>query len=158
MKKLFNTVLLTAFFALISICTQAQQTWNWEAYQVSMDLPDDFKVIKNTNNEFEAEGEGMEIFMYIFESDITLGEMKDATIEVANEMELGEWDAVQNITTRGFKGKYIAGYLEGEAVLLSGLINPNNTTNFFVVITFDDDDEVAEEDAFKILDSIRKSN
>ena len=32
-----------------------------------MDLPDDFKVLVNTDNEFEAEGDGMEIFMFVFE-------------------------------------------------------------------------------------------
>ena len=157
MKNLSYLFTLTSILVLSAFYCQAQHTWDWEAYEVSIDLPNDFKVVQNTSNEFEAEGEGMEIYMYIFESDISLREMKDATIEVAHEMELKEWDVVQNIKTRGFKGKYVAGYLNGRAVLLSGLINPDNITNFFVVLTFNDDDEVAEEDAFEILDSIRKS-
>ena len=155
MKKLLFPFSIIAIFILITFKSQAQQTWDWEAYEVSLDLPNDFKVFKNTINEFEAEGEGMEIYMYVFEEDISLREMKDATIAVANEMALEEWDDVQNINTRGFKGKYIAGYADGEAILLSGLINPDNVTNFFVVITFDDEDEVAEAAAFDILDSIR---
>ncbi|MEM6320053.1 MAG: hypothetical protein AAF960_20440 [Bacteroidota bacterium] len=98
----------------------------------------------------------MELAMFIFEEDITLGEMKEAKIEVAHEMELEEWDDVQNVNTAEFKGKYVAGYVDGSAVLLCGLINPNNITNFFVVITFDDDNEVSEDTAFEILDSIQR--
>lgn len=155
MKKLLFTFSITSMLISITFNSQAQQTWDWEAYKISLDLPNDFNVVKNTVNEFEAEGDGMEIYMYVFKENISLGEMKDATIAAANEMDLEEWDVVQNIKTRGFKGKYVAGYLEGDAILLSGLINPDNDTNFFVVITFDDEDDVAEEAAFDILDSIR---
>jgi hypothetical protein len=157
MKNVLYTFLLTVVFLFSHLYSQAQQTWNWESYEVSIDLPNDFKVIKNTDNEFEAEGDGMEIYMYIFEEDISLGEMKDVTMAIAVDMGLEEWDVVENISTRGFKGKYIAGYLDEDAVLLSGLINPDNITNFIVVITFDDEDRVAEEDSFEILNSIRKS-
>ena len=156
MKKLSSILSILLLIAIFSVETTAQQTWEWDAYQVKLDLPDDFKVTKNTDNEFEASGEGMEILMYIFEADISLSDMREATIEAANEMELEEWDAVQNVRTRGFEGKYVAGYLDEAAVLLCGLINPENTTNFFVAIVFDDEDEVAEEDAFDILNSIRK--
>ena len=155
MKNLFFAFSIISIFVLTTYSSHAQQTWDWDAYEISLDLPLDFEVTKNTANEFEAIGEGMEIYMYIFESDISLSEMRETTIEVANDMDLEEWDDVQNINTRGYKGKYVAGYLDGDAVLLCGLINPDNVTNFFVVITFDDEDEVAEEDAFDILDSIR---
>ncbi|MEO1261882.1 MAG: hypothetical protein AAFZ15_23970 [Bacteroidota bacterium] len=155
MKNLLFIFSITAMLVFTAFKSQAQQTWDWEKYEISLDLPNDFRVVKNTTDEFEAEGEGMEIYMYIFENNISLGEMKEATIEAAIEMDLEEWDAVQDINTRGFKGKYIAGYLNGDAILLCGLINPDNITNFFVVITFHDDDEVAEEDAFEILESIR---
>lgn len=149
-----------SFLLLLSLCvnsTFAQETWVWDTYKIAMDLPEDFKVLVNSDNEFEAEGDGMEIFMFVFEEDISLREMKNATVEAAIEMELEEVDAVQNIKTRGYEGKYVAGYLDGSAVLLCGLINPDNITNFFVAITFNDDDGVAEEAAFEILDSIRKS-
>ncbi|MEM9548002.1 MAG: hypothetical protein AAGA77_18620 [Bacteroidota bacterium] len=156
MKNSFYALCIMLISVSISFSLEAQQTWDWDTYEVSIDLPDDFKVVKNTENEFDAVGDGMEIFMFIFESDITLDEMKDATLEVADEMRLEEVDSVEAISTRGFKGKYVAGYLEGDAVLLCGLINPKNITNFFVLVTFGDDDDVAEEDAFKILKSIRK--
>ena len=61
------TQLLTLALVFGSLTVQAQQDWVWDAYDVSIELPDDFKVIKNSNNEFEAEGEGMEIFMFIFD-------------------------------------------------------------------------------------------
>ena len=152
MKKVLSTLPIILILMLCSLYIQAQQTWIWESYKVSLDLPNDFKVTKNTNNEFEAEGIGMGIYMYIFEEDISLDDMKNVTISIANEMGLQEWDAVQNVSTRGFQGKYVAGYLDGNAVLLSGLINPNNVTNFIVVIMFDDRDEVAENDAFKFFE------
>lgn len=155
MKRIINVLQIATMVVLSGSQLHAQQTWNWEAYEVSVDLPDDFKVIHNTDNEFEAEGDGMSLFMYIFEENITLDEMKDATISIANEMRLEEWDVVEDIETRAFEGKYIAGYLEGSAVLLCGVINPRNETNFIVVITFDDSDEVAEDDALKILQSLR---
>jgi hypothetical protein len=158
MKKILFSLLCVVFFGFISLDCQAQQTWEWEAYKVRIDLPEDFKVIQNTNNEFEAEGYGMGIYMYVFEENISLEEMKDATILAASEMELEEWDVVLNVKTQGFEGKYIAGYLNGYAILLCGLINPDNITNFFVVISFNDDDTTAEEAAFVILDSIRRSN
>ena len=156
MKSTFSIFVVILLCALFTTDMVAQQTWQWDAYKVKVDLPDDFKVTKNNDNEFEATGEGMELLMYIFEADITLDEMKQATIDAAKDMELEEWDSVENITTRGFEGKYVAGYAEGSAVLLSGLINPKNITNFFVVVLFNDDDDVAEEAAFDILDSIRK--
>lgn len=156
MKNLFSIFSICMVFMLATNDTIAQQTWEWDAYKVKVDLPDDFKVTKNNDNEFEAAGEGMDLLIYIFEEDITLDDMRDATVSVANDMKMEIVDAVQNIETRGFEGKYVAGYLEESAVLLCGLINPKNLTNFFVVIVFDDEDTVAEEDAFKILDSIRK--
>ena len=156
MKKIFLP-LLTLALVIGSLSVQAQQSWVWDAYDVSLQLPEDFKVIKNGKNEFEAEGEGMEIYMFIFEEDISLNQMKDATLLAASEMELEQYDAVEEVSTSGFEGKYVAGYKEGDAVLLCGLIDPDNTTNFFVVITFDDDDGVAEADAFRILRSLSRS-
>ena len=141
---------------MMSNTTYAQQTFDWDAYEISIDLPNDFSVTKNNDNEFEVVGEGMEVYMYIFEADISLSEMEEATTEAAIEMDLDEWDVVQSIETRGFEGKYIAAYLNGDAVLLCGLINPDNITNFFVLVTFYDDDENAEEAAFEILHSIRR--
>ena len=155
MKKLFTLGLLAFFLLSSNSDLKAQNTWVWRAYQVAIDLPTDFKVTKNTVNEFEAVRVGMQIYMYIFSENVSLNEMKGATISVANEIGLQAWDVVQDVNTRGYLGKYIAGYLDGDAVLLCGLINPNNLTNFIVAITFNDQDTVAEQDAMNILYSIR---
>jgi len=150
--KLFLVIALVA----IQSNLLAQQTWKWDYYGIALDLPDDFEVVKNTNNEFEAEGAGMGLYIYIFEEDISIDEMDDATIEAATQMELEEIDDVEAFETRSFEGFYVAGYKDGAAILFAGVIDPESTTNFFVAISFGDDDEVAEDDAFDILDSIRK--
>ena len=67
-------------FSLLTIAGHAQQSWVWDSYDIAVDLPTDFKLSKNTDNEFEAIGEGMELAMFIFEEDITLGEMKEARV------------------------------------------------------------------------------
>lgn len=153
MKKI---TLLSISFLLLSFATMAQQTWEWSDYGISIDLPDDFEVSKNTHEEFDAEGDGMELMMYVFEEDITLEELDEATIIAAEEMELEEVDAVQDITIDGLEGQYIAGYKNGNAVLLVGLLDPDSETNFFVIITFHDEDDIAEDDAMGILESIRR--
>jgi hypothetical protein len=157
MKRSF--ILLSLFLMTLSSTTilQAQQTWLWTAYNVAIDLPDDFEITLNNDNEFEAIGDGMELYMYIFEADISLEEMKDATLETAMNMELEEVDVVQSIQTYDFEGQYVAAYMDGDAVLLCGLINPENFTNFFALVTFGDNDRVAEDEAFNILASIRKN-
>ena len=154
MKKINLFVITLLLFAFNA---QAQHTWTWDSYGISIDLPEDFEVVTNTDETFEAAGEGMEIMMYIFEEDISLDELDDATHIAAEEMELEEIDAIQNVTVDGLEGKYIAGYKDGDAVLLVGLLDPDSDVNFFVVITFNDDDPVAEEDAMHILDSISRT-
>ncbi len=158
MKRTLCTVLVAITGVLVmQHVAFAQQTWTWEYYGISIDFPDGFQVVKNTENEFEANGNEMSFYMYIFEEDIAAEDMENATLQVASEMELEELDDVQAIQTRSFEGMYVAGYREGVAILLCGLIDPSTSTNFFVVIAFNDEDMNAEEAAFTMLDSIRKN-
>lgn len=136
----------------------AQQTWGWNTYGIAMDLPNDFEIVTNNENEFDAIGQGMELAMYVFKEAIALEDMDDATMAMASEWNLQEVDEVQSVDTGQFQGTYVDGYKDGDAVLLCGLIDPNSITNFFVIITFDDTDQVAQNDAFAILNSIRRSN
>jgi hypothetical protein len=119
-------------------------------------VPDDFQVTKNTNEDFEMSGDGMELAMSIFEGDITLEQMDDATVEGAKSMKLTEVDAAHAVKSNGLEGFYVEGFLEGERVMFAGMIDPKSHTNFFIAITFGDDDKTAEEDALKILNSIKR--
>lgn len=144
-------------FALIILSSfTLDKTYVWNKYKLQITVPDDFKVTKNTNEEFEMEGEGMELAMSIFEGDITLEQMEDATVEGAKSMKLTEVDAAHAVKSNGLQGFYVEGYLEGDRVMFAGMIDPNSHTNFFVAITFGDDDKTAEEDALKILNSIKR--
>ena len=154
MKKMMHLFICIPLFLFLGVHLNAQQTFVWNV-GVSVTLPDDFSVTTNSNGEFDAIGDGMNLSMFVFEEDISLEEIEEATLMVATEIELTELDALQNVTTTtGFEGKYVAGYKDDHAVLLVGLIDPNSITNFFVVITFLDDDIVAQEDAFIILNSL----
>ena len=85
MKKCFTPTLFFALLLFVGGDLRAQQNWVWDAYKISIDLPDDFQLLKNNDNEFEVEGEGMDIFMFLFEEDISLNEMKDATLSAIKE-------------------------------------------------------------------------
>lgn len=134
-----------------------EQTYTWEYYGLEITVPDDFKVVKNTNEEFEMNGDGMGLYMYIFEGDITVEEMDVAVIEAATEMNMQEVDAAQVITGDGLDGFYVEGYKDGVRVMLAGMIDPKSQTNFMMLITFGDDDDVADSDAIDIINSVRST-
>ncbi|MFN3851610.1 MAG: hypothetical protein ACK4NY_19385 [Spirosomataceae bacterium] len=142
-------------FAALSSFT-LDKTYVWDKYKLQITVPDDFKVTKNTNEDFEMSGEGMELAMSIFEGDITLEQMDEATLEGAKSMKLTEVDAAHAVKSNGLEGFYVEGFLEGERVMFAGMIDPKSHTNFFIAITFGDDDKTAEEDALKILNSIKR--
>lgn len=131
------------------------QVYVWEYYALEVSVPDDFKVVKNTNEEFEMKGDAMGMYMYIFEQDITVNQMDEAVVEAAIAMEMGEVDAAQVIQGDGLDGFYVEGYKDGARVMLAGMIDPKSQTNFMMVITFYDDDGVAETDAIAIINSVR---
>lgn len=152
MKTKLSFLLLFAFLSSFTL----DKTYVWDKYKLQITVPDDFKVTKNTNEEFEMEGEGMELAMSIFEKDITLEQMDEATVEGAKAMKLTEVDAAHAVKSNGLEGFYVEGYLEGDRVMFAGMIDPNSHTNFFIAITFDDEDKTAEEDALKVLNSIKR--
>ena len=149
---------ICGFFILFFLTVQsvsAQQEFVWEHYKVSLELPDDFKVVTNTDNEFHCDGDGMNLFMYVFDDgDVTLEQMNDATHKLGKDLKFEMKDEHYEVDHNGFKGTYILGYKDGLQVMLAGLINPKNSTNFFIVIMFEDGDHVANEDGLAILNSL----
>jgi len=147
------TICLIAFFTFSSFVVD--KTYYWDDYNIEITVPRDFKVTKDTKNEFEMAGEGMELYMYIWnQKKISADDMDEATISVAKELKLQEIDEEEQFKNGDFEGYYVEGFKDGERVMLAGVIDVQSRTNFFIIITFNDNDEVAEKDALKILSSI----
>jgi hypothetical protein len=155
MKTLFSSFLL---FTLSSFGFITDKTFVWEHYKLQITVPDDFRISKNTDEDFEMKGDGMELIMHVFEEDISKDDMDDAVIEGANAMKLQEIDAEHQIEGDGLDGYYVEGYKDGHRVMFAGMIDPKSHTNFFLVIIFDDKDKQAEADALDILENVVSLN
>ena len=148
----FSIILVSIFIASNGY---SQQQFVWDYYKMGITLPDDFKVVKNSDTEFECSGEGMELYMYVFEDgDVTAKDMSKATRELGRDLAFTMKDLEYDVDFNGFEGMYMLGYKDGLQVMVCGLINQINATNFFVVIIFEDGDHVAEEDGIAILRSL----
>lgn len=158
MKK-FSVAFVTAFL-FTTIAVQAQQEYVWEHYKMSIELPNDFKVVTNTDNEFECDGVGMHLYMYVYEDHkFTAEDMHTATHDIAKSLKFEVKDEEYNIASHdGFDGKYVLGYKDGLQMMLCGLINKKNATNFWIIIIFEDGDHTAEDEGLKILNSLENEN
>lgn len=150
MKKLFLAILLIFTFDVIG-----QSTYHWEYYGLKIDVPDDFKVTKNTDTEFEMAGKHMMMYMYLFEEDISEEAMDMAIAEAALSLSMSEIDEAQKISGDGLDGYYVEGYKDGMRVMLAGMIDPKSKTNFMLLVTFHDDDQKSENQAIDIINSVR---
>lgn len=154
-KNLLSLTTIIVLFFFFGTAANAQHEYTWDHYKISMTLPEDFKVTKNTDTEFDASGEGIELGMDIFaDKHVTVDEMKDATIGIINDLHLDHIDVVHDVDSHDFHGKYIMGAKGKDAIMVAGLIVPHSETNFWVIITFHDDDANAEADGLKILNSL----
>ncbi|MBB3836307.1 hypothetical protein FHS57_000289 [Runella defluvii] len=156
MKTIFRMLLplavISSFFAFTSV---VDKTYYWEQYNIEITVPRDFKIVKNTSNEFEMKGDGMELFMYIWnQKKLAVEDMDEATVELAKELKLQEVDEEEAFKNGDFAGYYVEGFKDGDRVMLAGVVDLKSRTNFFIVITFDDKDEEAEKEALKILENI----
>jgi hypothetical protein len=160
MKSVFQFGLKLALIAIFAFAQSntafAQKTFKWSQYNMKMTLPEDFKITKNTNSEFYAEGDGMELYMYVYEDQhVTADHMKDATEAFAKEMGFKYGSNWEDIEDDKFDGLYVEGTdKDGNKALICGLINRSNAANFWVVITFTDGDHNAKKDGIAILNSI----
>ncbi|MDZ7896711.1 MAG: hypothetical protein U5N85_01595 [Arcicella sp.] len=154
MKKLS---LIICLLTIVSIAASAQQEFAWDHYKVSMTLHNDFKVTKNTDEEFRAKGDGMEVYMDVWEENIAIDDMDEAVAAYALKLKMTQIDAAHKVNVNGLDGFYVEGFKDGDRVMLAGLIVPNSHTNLIVEINFDDKDTTAEKDALEILNSIKKT-
>jgi hypothetical protein len=152
--KIFATVSLF----LLTVCTTmtAQQEYVWDKYKMGITLPDDFKVITNTDNEFECDGIGMHLYINIFEDEkVDFKQIVKETRNIAKTLKFDVTDEVHDFKDDdGFEGRYVLGMKDGQQVMLCGMINTLSAANFWVVIVFEDGDHTAEKDGLAILHSI----
>jgi hypothetical protein len=151
MKTFFTSLVFIAFCSFTFV---ADKTYVWQKYKLQITVPDDFKITKNDDHDFEMKGDGMELMMHIFEENIAVDKMDEAVIEGANAMKLEAIDAEHTIEGDGLDGYYVEGLKDGHRVMFAGMIDPKSRTNFFLIIIFADRDKQAESDAVDILESV----
>jgi hypothetical protein len=151
MKK---TIFALAFSLLIFGKSFAQHNYVWEKYKIQVTVPNDFRVKKNTNTDFDMKGDGMELSMTIFEKNVAIDDLDDAALDGAKAMKLQEIDMAHKVSVNELEGYYVEGFKDGHRVMFACLGDPNSHTKFFIVITFDDKDKVAEQDALGIINSL----
>jgi hypothetical protein len=145
-----------ALVFLLSAFRVADKNCVWETYKLQVTVPDDFSVLKNTNEEFELEGDGMSIAFDTFEQNVSADELGEATNEAAAALKMENVREQQEIKPNGLEGHYVEGRIGEDRIILAGMLDPESSVNFFVAITFDNEDDVAEADARVILNSIRR--
>jgi hypothetical protein len=141
---------------ILSAFRLADKNCVWETYKLQVTVPDDFNVLKNTNEEFELEGDGMSIAFDTFEQNVSADDLGEATNEAAAALKMENIREQQEIKPNGLEGQYVEGRIGEDRVILAGMLDPESNVNFFVAITFDNEDDVAEADARTILNSIRR--
>lgn len=151
MKKSLLSLTLTV---LIAFSALAQKTYTWDYYHIKLTVPRDFRVQVNTNHDFEMKGDGMELAMHIFEENVAIEDLDDATIEGAKAMKLAEVDEAKAVKINELEGFFVEGFKDGNRIVFAGLGDPKSHTNFFLVIVFDDDDKEAEKEAINIIKSL----
>lgn len=154
MKKLLAGFIVLTMLSFSSIF---EQTYEWEHYGLEITVPDDFKVTKNTENEFDMKGVAMGLHMYVYEEDITVEEMDEAVVAVASKLQMTELHEATGIEGDGLDGFFVEGTRKDKRVVLAGMIDPKSHTNFLMLITFYDDDNVAVEDAVDIINSVKST-
>ncbi|MBK7880746.1 MAG: hypothetical protein JNK69_00065 [Saprospiraceae bacterium] len=158
MKKILNLILvLVSSLTLSSL--NAQQDWDfeWTHHNIIFTLAEDFKVVTNTADEFTAKGDGMDFGIFPFnDNSVEQTDMISYTLAIAKSLNMEQLDDVDVIEMNGLKGSYVEGYKDGQRIVTLGFIDPESATNFFAVITFADNDEVAENEAVRMITSLRK--
>jgi hypothetical protein len=151
-----KTKLLILFFAFAFTSFTVDDVYVWEKYRLQITVPDDFEVVKNTDEEFEMEGDGMDLTISIFAEKITLADLEEATIAGAEAIKMTEIDQAHATKINQLDGFYVEGYLDDHRVMFAGLMDQRTKTTLFVAITFADDDKNAEDEAFKIINSLKR--
>lgn len=149
-----NSLLSLALTVLIAFSAFAQKTYTWDYYHIKITVPRDFRVHVNTNHDFEMKGDGMELAMHIFEENVAIEDLDEATIAGAKAMKLAEIDEATAVKVNELEGFFVEGFKDGNRIVFAGLGDPKSHTNFFLVIVFDDDDKEAEKEAVNIIKSL----
>jgi len=154
-RKFFNYgAFAVCLFFSNSIFSQTDYFWDY--YKIAVTLPSDFKELLDTDNEFEAKGDGMHLYIYIFDDHkVSLKDMNDETKKVAKQLKFDITDETTEISDDEFQGRYVLGYKSGSQIMLAGMIQKNNDTNLWIAIEFADGDKEAEREGLRIINSLR---
>ncbi len=152
-NKILQAATAFVLLGLMSFST-ASQTYYWDDYSIQITVPDDFKVTKDNGEEFHMKGDGMEMYMHIWNEKIAAEDLDDETIKEANAMHLQEIDDHFPFDSGDFAGYYVEGFKNGDRVMFAGVMDKKTATNFYIEINFDDTDKEAEKEALKILKSL----
>ncbi len=134
----------------------SQTDYFWDYYKIAVTLPSDFKELLDNDNEFEAKGDGMHLYMYIFDDHkVSLKDMNSETKKVARQLKFDVTDETTEISDNEFAGRYVLGYKDGRQIMLAGMIQKNNDTNLWIAIEFADGDKEAEHEGIRIINSLR---
>ncbi|MBK6352389.1 MAG: hypothetical protein IPO72_05950 [Saprospiraceae bacterium] len=158
MKLILNLLLfICSTFAVSTL--NAQQDWDfeWTQHNIVFTLAEDFKVVSNSADEFTAKGDGMDFGIFPFDDHtVDQTDMISYTLAIAKSLSMEQLDDVDVIEMNGLKGSYVEGYKDGQRIITLGFIDPESGTNFFAFITFADNDKVAEDEAVRMITSLRK--
>lgn len=159
MVRFILLVFLLAGFTKSDLYSQKDYDYEWKQHNIVFTLPEDFKEVTNKADEFTASGDGMEFGIFPFsDASVDHSNITAYTIAIAKHIKLEELDDVDVMELNGLQGAYVEGFKEGARVVVLGFIDPDSDTNFFAMITFKDDDGVAEDEAVRILKSLRKKS
>ncbi len=154
-KNVFKSLAFAACL-LSSNALFAQTDYFWDYYKIAVTLPSDFKELMDTDNEFEAKGDGMHLYMYIFDDHkVSLKDMNSETKKVARQLKFDVTDETTEINDDEFAGRYVLGYKDGKQIMLAGMIQKNNDTNLWITIEFADGDKEAEREGIRIINSMK---
>ncbi|MEI6408060.1 MAG: hypothetical protein WCR52_01640 [Bacteroidota bacterium] len=144
-------------FVTVSVNAQTLIDYVWGQHNIAFTLPNDFKVVTNTGDEFTASGDGMEFGIFPFSDEsVDHSNITAFTIAIAKSLELEQMDDVDVIELNGLKGAYVEGHKDGARLFVTGFIDPESATNFFSVISFANDDKEAVNETVRIVKSFRK--
>ncbi|MDL2257386.1 hypothetical protein LJC06_04190 [Bacteroidales bacterium OttesenSCG-928-I14] len=140
MKKIF---FLTTILLLTSLAINAKDTYTWKQYGLSFSVPEDFDVLKNNEESFEAENDEIYLSIEVLDYDgLTpefFGELL-GQMAISSEMEDAE---VGELRLTTLEGAYIEGVVGASNVIYVILLDTDSNIALIASIVYEDGNERA---------------
>lgn len=132
--------IVTTVFCL-SMVVNAQQRYTWEQYGLSFSVPQNFKVVKNTAESFEAENANIHLTIEVMDYDgIDPEDLGTALGEMANELGMTGMD-IGELALTTLEGAYIEGKVKGVNVCLVLLADTDSNIALVASVTYSNGNE-----------------